>query len=300
MGKQKPIDNLRDGCLFTLKYFGLFSYPLTVGEIHRFNPFSGLESEVDKTLIELVSEGLIFYSNGFYLSKNDPAWITERVAGNKRAEKLMKKSGRYGSIIASFPFVRSITLSGSLSKFYASVDADIDYFIITEKNRLWIARTLLHLFKKLTFITGHQHYFCMNYFVDMEALEIQHKNEYSAIETVTLIPIYNDELVDRILQENHWTKSYLPNYPDELNKNFIITKDRQSVKKLFEFVINIFAPNRLNKILMKLTDRKWRRKWKRKGFDMDQYEKAFLTTVHISKNHPMDYENKVLTDLNKG
>jgi hypothetical protein len=51
---------------------------------------------------------------------------------------------------------------------------------------------------------------------------------------------------------------------------------------------------------MKLTDRKWRRKWKRKGFDMDQYEKAFLTTVHISKNHPMDYENKVLTDLNKG
>lgn len=297
MDNRKPVNNLKDGCLFTLKYFGLFSYPLTLTEIHHFNPYKANLSAVEQTLKTLKADNLIFQSGEFYLSENNLSWIDERISGNKRAEKLLKKSGRYGSIIASFPFVKSIALSGSLSKFYASVDADIDYFIITEKNRLWIARTLLHLFKKLTFITGHQHYFCMNYFIDTGALEIQHQNEYSAIETVTLIPIHNKELVLKMITKNSWTKRFLPNHPNALNENFIITKRGQYLKKLIEFVFNIFLPDKLNLFLMNLTNRKWRSKWKRKGFDMGQYDKAFLTTEHISKNHPQDYENKVLTDL---
>jgi len=297
MDKRKPINNLRDGCLFTLRYFGLFSYPLKAKEIHQFNPFKSSLTEVDKTLVKLAGDGLVFLIDNFYLSENNPAWIVERLAGNKRAEKLLIKSGHYGSIIASFPFVRSIALSGSLSKYYATIDADIDYFIITEKNRLWIARTLLHIFKKLTFITGHQHYFCMNYFIDTEMLEIQHQNEYSAIETVTLIPIYNKELVTKMLLKNDWVEDYLPNFSSEINENYMITKGGQYAKKFIEFLINIFAPERLNRFMMNLTDRKWRTKWKRKGFNMDQYDKAFLTTEHISKNHPQDYENKVLTDL---
>jgi len=296
---QEPIGNLRDGCLFTLKYFSLFKYPLTAKEIFEFNPFKTTQQQVDHTLATLLSDQIIFKIDDFFLTQSDQAWVTERLAGNERAGRLLKKSGKYASVIASFPFVKSITLSGSLSKFYASVDDDVDYFIVTEKNRLWIARTFLHLFKKLTFITGHQHYFCMNYFVDTEALEIQHQNEYSAIETVTLIPVYNEELVAKILDENNWTKSYLPNYPNKLNKDFMITKGGQYVKHLLENVINIFAADKLNSFLMNLTNRKWRQKWKRKGFDMSHYEKAFLTTEHISKNHPKDYEKSVLTDLTK-
>ena len=65
-----------------------------------------------------------------------------------------------------------------------------------------IARTFLHLFKKLTFITGHEHYFCMNYLVDTNALKITHTNLYSAIETVTLLPVYNSTLVKEFMEEN--------------------------------------------------------------------------------------------------
>lgn len=299
MDNRKPIKNLKDGCLFTLKYFGLFSYPLTLTEIHHFNPYKANLKEVEQALAQLTAIELIFQSGDFFMSEDNMSWINERIAGYKRAEKLLKRSLRYGSIIASFPFVRSIALSGSLSKFYASEDDDIDYFIITETNRLWIARTLLHIFKKLTFITGHQHYFCMNYFVDQESLEIQHQNEYSAIETVTLIPLYNAHLVNSMMSKNKWIKNFLPNHPVQLNEKYLVEKKSQNLKKTIELMINGLAPNRLNIFFMQLTDRKWRKKWKRKGFDMNQYDKAFLTTEHISKNHPQDYENKVLSDLEK-
>ena len=57
-------------------------------------------------------------------------------------------------------------MSGSLSKHFADEKSDIDFFIITSANRLWIARTCMHLFKKVSYIAGKQHWFCMNYYVD--------------------------------------------------------------------------------------------------------------------------------------
>ena len=52
------------------------------------------------------------------------------------------------SIIAAFPFVRAVGISGSLSKQYADENSDIDYFIITAANRLWIAKNLPAYFQK--------------------------------------------------------------------------------------------------------------------------------------------------------
>ena len=167
----------------------------------------------------------------FFLTEDNQDWGDERHQGNERAFRLLEESGKYVKIIAGFPFVSAIAISGSLSKFYASENTDIDYFIITEANRLWIARTLLHLFKKLTFITGHQHYFCMNYFVDTNALEITHPNLYSAIETVTLLPVYNAVIIKRFMKENAWTKNYLPNYSLQDHLSYLTEHTKRIFKK---------------------------------------------------------------------
>jgi hypothetical protein len=90
-----------------------------------------------------------------------------------------------------------------LSKNFADERADIDYFVVTKANRLWIARTLMHLFKKLTFLVGKQHYFCMNYFVDEEALTIQEKNLFTAVEVATLIPVCGNGSMESFLRQMH-------------------------------------------------------------------------------------------------
>ena len=164
-----------------LHYFGIFKYPLSLEQIHQFTPYKASQDDILKALDKLIADKKAFRIGDYYLMEEDPDWISERRAGEGRALKLLGRSPRYIRIISSFPFVRGIAISGSLSKHYAAEEPDIDYFIITAANRLWIARSLLHLFKKLTFITGHEHYFCMNYFIDTDALTIEHPNLYSAI-----------------------------------------------------------------------------------------------------------------------
>src|SRR6202022_4223033 len=90
--------------------------------------------------------------------------------------------------------------------------SDIDFFIITKANRLWIARTLMHLFKKLTFLTGHQGWYCMNYYVDEEALQIEEKNIFTATELITLLPVCGNGTMEEFFRANNWASSYFPNY----------------------------------------------------------------------------------------
>lgn len=297
MEKEELNSNLKEGCIQCLNYFAIFNYPLTAEEVHLFNTVKSSKDEINSTLEKLFEKKQVHKIENFWITENNQDWVKERLIGNKRALELLDHSQKYVKIIASFPFVRGIAISGSLSKFYASDQADIDYFIITDVNRLWIARTLLHLFKKLTFITGHQHYFCMNYFVDTNSLQITHQNLYSAIETVTLLPVYNDLLIEEFLENNLWVNNYLPNFDTQLNTEYLVKDKSRPVKKLFEMLINILAPERLNRFFMNLTDKKWRRKWKEHDFSEDDYNRAFQTEISISKNHPADFEKKVLNKL---
>jgi len=297
MGEGLNIKNIAEGNMMCLHYFGIFKYPLKLSEVHSFNPYPASQNEVSESLEALCDEKQIFCREEYFLKKDEEAWIKERDAGNARALKLLRRSKRYSSIIASFPFVRGIAISGSLSKFYASTHPDIDYFIIAEKDRLWIARSLLHFFKKLTFITGHQHYFCMNYFIDTAALEIEHHNLYSAIEMSTLLPVYNKELILDFYDRNQWVSQYVPNHQGIDNFSYLAGNGRKVCKTVMEKLLNVMAPYRFNRFLMRVTDRKWRKKWRHSGYSEEAYERAFRTSIHISKNHPMDYEKKVMESL---
>lgn len=286
------------GILSTLKYFGLFRFPLRPEEIHRFHPAVCSISDIESSLEAMTAAGSVCRSaEGFYSLDKNPGWSAERKAGTQKALRLLSRSGKFTRIISGFPFVRAVAISGSLSKYYAGQDADIDYFIITGANRLWIARSLLHLFKKLTFLTGHQHFFCMNYFIDVEALETTDTNLYTAIELVTLIPVYNHELIARLKEVNGWTTTYLPNVTREQDLSCLQPAGRMPIKKLAEWLLDHLWPNTLNRFLMQLTDRKWRRKWSRKGFPMGDYEEAFYTSLHVSKNHPANFRKRVLQAL---
>ena len=286
----------QEGILRCLNYFGLFRYPLTVDEIHRFGQFEFTVFELKQSLNHLLDEGRVFHFDGFYTTKNSPEWAEMRRESNQRAADLLKKTPKYVRIIASFPFVRSIAISGSLSKFSAGNHADIDYFIITKAKRLWISRTLLHLYKKLTFLTNSQHYYCMNYFVDEEALSLKENNIYAAIELATLLPVYHEKQIQKLKESNKWVHDYLPNYELVNNMDYVVyMKEFLPLKYVSEFFLNLLIPIKLNQFLMRLTDYKWRRKWAKNSFPAEDYDQAFYTTLHVSKNHPENYEKKVLS-----
>ena len=299
MTKPEHIADLQESILATLRYFALFSYPLPAQEVHRFLGKAASMEEVEVCLTRMQHNQRVFLSSdGFYSIDDKPEWSVRRIKGKIQAEELLRKANKYVRNIMQFPFVKAIAISGSLSKYYADKDGDIDYFIITEKNRLWISRTLLHLFKKTSFIRGNEHFYCMNYFVDETALEIDQKNLSTAIETVTLIPVFNASLISKLKEVNkYWIQDYLPNESYTSDKRYLISTKRYFLKKFAERMITLFGADKLNLMLMRATDSKWRKKWQRKSYPMDQYDQAFHTTINVSKNHPANYQMQILSAL---
>jgi len=166
------VSDIKKNILATLAYFDVFNYPLTQSEIFLFLSQRYDLAVFSNALLLLMAERAVYKFDNFYTLKNDLGIAKRRSAGNKKAAELIQVAKRVGSFLIRFPYVRGIGISGSLSKNFADEQSDIDLFIITAGNRLWVARTILHFFKKMTFLVNKQHLFCMNYFIDEQALEI--------------------------------------------------------------------------------------------------------------------------------
>ena len=220
--------------LKTLVYFDIFDYPLSEQDIKNFLGCYISDEIFASALLQLLLDKIIFCVDQFYSLQNNRQRAEERMQGNLRAQSLIVKASKIGAFLYKFPYVRAVAVSGSLSKNYADKKADIDFFIITKANRLWIARTILHLFKKFTFLVGKQNFFCMNYFVDEEALVIPEKNIYTAVEIVTLLPVAGTFTLNKFFEKNQWTKKWLPCY--EYRRNLRTAERGSRFKKVHRMV----------------------------------------------------------------
>ncbi len=229
--------DLHISILKTIAYFDLFNYPLTLEDIRRFLDIEADEAGISAETEMLVREGRLYQLGAYYSLQNNAALALRRLRGEAHADELLRIAARGARLLYHFPFVRGVCISGSLSKRCADEKADIDYFIITSANRIWIARTLMHLFKKLTFLTGHQHRFCMNYYVDEDALEIREKNIFTAIELFTLLPMCGDEELNEFFHANDWAAEYFPGYRNR-GRKAQETHSASFIKRLFERVLS--------------------------------------------------------------
>ncbi len=292
------LENLQDfaackkGVVETLAYFDIFHYPLTKGEIRQFLSYKVDEYFLQDCLNDLQEEKAVFLTHGFYSIQDNPLLAHRRRQGNQLAEKLLAKASRIGRFLYQFPFVRAVGISGSLSKNYADEKADIDFFIITKANRLWIARTLMHLYKKLTFLTGRQHFYCMNYYIDEKALLLEEQNIFTAIEIKTLLPVSGEQTIKLFFGTNNWASEYLPacHYRRQQKTDPGVSL----IKKIPEWILSTKAGNRLENYLFNLTQNRWKQKVEKgkrnkKGQAMD-----LITGKHFARSNPGAFQEKVL------
>lgn len=285
---------LRSSILKTLAYFDLFSYPLALEDIQRF-----LDTEADAAVLErelriLLRQNRVYCCGEYYSLQNNPGLAERRQKGEIHADELLLIAARNARWLYQFPFVRGICISGSLSKRCADERADIDYFIITRANRLWIARTLMHLYKKLSYLRGHQHRFCMNYYIDEEALEVKEKNIFTATELLTLMPMCGNGALDQFFEANTWTTRYLPHYRERhwQGKGHHRTT---LLKRMLEALFNNPLGDRLEQKLQGITDRRWRKKTERGDLNMKGDPMSLQCSPHFSRPNPENFQRKVLT-----
>ncbi len=183
-------------------------------------------------------------------------------------------------------------ISGSLSKNYADAKADFDFFIITKARRLWIARTLMHLYKKLTFLRGRQHYYCMNYYIDEEVLLLEDQNIFTAIELKTLLPVSGEHTLQRMFGVNHWIDHWLPFC--KFRKQEQADRPNSVLKRLFEWFFNNKRGDRLDDHLMRISTRRWKDK-EQKGRKNNKGQLMMLISgKHHARFNPGAFQEKVL------
>ncbi len=250
--------------LKTILYFDVFDHPLARDEIISYcSTEDHKEQEIDLALKELMQENLISRSHGYYFVYGKSSnGINKREQANDRYHQRLKTARLFSRLISWFPFVRGVFLSGSISKGVMKADDDIDYFIVTEPGRLWIARTMLILFKKLFLLNSYRN-FCINYFVDTHHLHIHEHNRFTATETVFLLPVFNKPLYLQMLRENEWVKHYYPCFIQDLT----LCRDGEPLlKKGIEKLFNLFG-EKLDTYLFRKSDAFIRRKFSYKGKD---------------------------------
>ena len=275
-------------------YFSLFKYPLTEEEIFNFSKAESKE-QIKLDLMELVNDDIIYKIDNFYLTENNETLIKRRLEGNKMAKNIYQKALTVSRLISKFPYVEGVGISGSLSKGYYDDDGDIDFFIITSPKRLWIARTFLILYKKL-FLLNSRKYFCVNYFISSNALEIEEKNIFTATELTTLLPMFGNGSFHKFYDKNKWVESYLPNktVTDGLSKLNLVKKP--TVTKITEYFLDSKMGDWLDTVFLRITYHKWKIKFNH--LEERQFNVAMKSTKNISKHHPLNFQRKVIDRLN--
>jgi hypothetical protein len=290
------LGSTRQNILNTLAYFDIFHYPLSKEEILLFHCETAVQPVIDEMLDELCKEEVIFRLAEFYSIRNDISLAQRRYKGNKFAFEQMKTARKAAKILSRFPYVKGLAVSGSLSKNYADESTDVDFFIITASNRLWVARSIMHLFYKLIYFSGRQRWFCMNYYVDESGLEIEEKNIFTAIEIATLLPMHGKPVLDDFMAANAWVRDYYPLC--ETNTSNALPVKKRFFSRLIEKMFNNGLGERLDNYLMKVTEKRWKKKMDRQMKNRKGLPLGMLVDKHCSKPNPAFFQNRVITQHN--
>lgn len=194
---------------------------------------------------------------------------------------------RIAGHLRAVPFIRMVGLNGSMVTNRMNSQSDIDFYIVTAKNRLYLTRTLVTM---AVHLTGWRRYgqkirgrVCLNRFATEEALSIYPHNEYHARVFSKLAPIFAvKDTYQQYLQANSWMK----------NQGYPIHKYR-TAKLGFNLLVGcrVLGEWLLAGAVGDILDR-WLGRWQRQRILNDPRTKAAGSLVYVRKNELCFHVNK--------
>lgn len=278
--------------LKTVLYFSIFRHPLKLEEIHSYTNYVTI-SETEKELQHLIDENILRKVDEYYVYGSDLDSVIKRLRGNMYAKRAMRIAQSKAKFIAKFPYVEAVGISGSLSKGYYDNESDIDFFVITKPNKLWICRTLLMLYKKI-FLFNSRKYFCVNYFISSNQMEIEEQNRFTATELKTMIPMQGKTVFVQFYQNNNWVNRYFSKFEPEIHT--VPELQKPVFSKAVEIVFDTRFGTITDALFKTITLKKWKAKFH--YLNEEDFKIALKTTKNISKHHPSNFQKKVILSLN--
>jgi len=212
------MDSFQKSILQTLVYADIFSYPLTFDQLKKFL-ITPKKIDFDITDIGDI-KGVSKRGNYFFL-KGRSGIIKERVKRERYAREKIKIAQKTARLLKLIPFIKMVGITGNLAMKNTDQGDDIDFLIVTSKNRLWLSRFLVVFLLELLGRRRHprdkevKDKICLNMFLDEGHLMISKKeqNLFSAHEVLQFKSLWQrGNIYDDFLNQNQWVKKFLANW----------------------------------------------------------------------------------------
>ena len=129
----------------------------------------------------------------------------------------LDSASRFAVLLRRFvPFINTVAVTGSVAYGSADRSDDIDLFIVTKRNRLWLTTLMTLLLVRLNKLLGltpsHLSPFCLSYVHDEEGFAKEslrnRTNPLFARELLKAKPIVGADQYRRILKDNDWVGGF--------------------------------------------------------------------------------------------
>ncbi len=232
--------------LKTLIYANIFDYPLKGYEVLKW--LIGQEAsliKVEQGLNRLIKKKKIQSSRGFYFLKNKKQLIPKRKRRQKISKNLLLKAKILTQVLKIIPWIKLAGISGGLAVDNCSRKDDIDLFLITDANRIWLSRIfavvifdLMRIRRKVQMkpsqVSGK---FCFNTILDEDHLAQSFKDLYTAHEVLQMKLLWQREGVyTKYLSDNNWAFEYLPNWTSKVKYSKVKKDKGVKVVDLLEII----------------------------------------------------------------
>jgi len=236
----------------TLIYSGLFNSGIKEEKLHRqLFDIKMTENELKQTIQRFIVEEKASWKDDYlYLNAGKGFYKRPtRVVEIKKIKKILR-------FLNSLPLVSMIAFSGGTANYGIASHDDIDLFIITKPNSVYMVYLMIHVY---SILIGARKQLCANYLIDETNMKINYSFDfYTAHQIITLSAYKNSQMLGKFWDENTWVKDFFPNFnytPSSINLNKKSLKV-YSLLKPVNFLINIFYRKLYSRQLKLAKDRK--------------------------------------------
>lgn len=211
----------QEAILRTVIFFDLFNYPLTNWELWQY-----LSLEINLGLVEvetdkLVADNILQQQDGFYFLSGREELIDIRRERYNFANYKIKLARRATKLFKWLPSVKLVAVANLIGHHNLRNGSDVDIFIVSSANRLWLTRLfctgLMKITRQRPTKECKRNKMCLSFYaatdgLAMEALRFKPSDPYFDHWFLGLYPVYdNDKYLAYLRFKNPWLKKSFPN-----------------------------------------------------------------------------------------
>lgn len=195
--------------LRTVAYGDVFDAPLRMAELQRYVELPAAAGDVRRAVAGLAPGRLAVEEDLVALAGREALFGLRR-RRQAVARRLWPPAVRWGRRIGRGPWVRMVAVTGALAMDNVDDGADVDYLILVEPGRVWLARWWIVQQVRLARLADRV-VLCPNWVLASDALELDHRDVFAARELTQMVPVSGAGLYRSMRRANGWATALLPN-----------------------------------------------------------------------------------------